>query len=76
MRYVVAKYDSFEGSLSLTTVTAESKIDAVLCKMQVTRADVCESLGKEDFELEELISLSYNWNTPIEILELEADAGS
>lgn len=71
MKYVIAKYDSFEGSLSLTTVTAESKIDAVLCEMQVTRADVCEVLGKEDFEVEELIGLSYNWDTPIEILELD-----
>lgn len=71
MKFVVAKYDSFDGVLSLKVVTADSKIDALLTEMQVTRDDVCEALGQKDFEVEELISLSYTWDTPIEIMELE-----
>lgn len=71
MKYIIAKYDSFEGALSLRVVEAESKIDAILCEMQVTRSDASGTLGKEDFEVEELINLSYTWNTPIEVLGLD-----
>lgn len=71
MRFAVAKYDSFEGELTIKKVTADSAVDAILREMGVTAEDMREQLGVDVLTVDALIDSSYNGDIPVEVMRID-----